>query len=235
MPGRARPWLAEALVHQAFTLRASRQPREYQRVMTKAINLYRKLSYPRGSEGRYSLLRDLAKSLWKAGQYHDALMVIEIVRGFGHENYFSIDHYEKLIRTSQRKSRAVRWRRVLAEHGLSLAIGSPDWQERYVHILGKTAGYLDDLAFNLAVQGRQAEAEARAAESAETYRQAVGFYQKLSEAQPATFFPDLATSLDTLAAELRKTGDPGDWKDAEAASTKAAMLRRGLGLPPDHS
>lgn len=344
-----RPWLAEALVHQAFTLRASGRPGEYERVMAQALDLYSRLSgekqchderhsdlddattvtfpapgshdatldpveqaaeiekaatgiwdklsetaetyrhlaktksgaflpdlkrtldrmgdwrllairksgdyralsseayriwriyldtfdnsYLWASYGPYHLLGDLAEPLWKAGQYQDALTVIEIARGLGCENYLSID-YQKWIHSWQRDCRTDRWRWILAQNGWSLAIGSPGWQKRYVRALGIIAGYMDDLAFELAVRGRKAEAEAEAAESAATYRRAVDIYRELSAAQPATFLPGLARSLDALAAELRKTGSPGHREKAEAESAEAAVIRCNLGLPSDHS
>jgi len=190
-------------------------------------------SYLWGSEGPYWLLRDLAKPLWKAGQYEDALTVIEIARAFGRENYSTTDHEKwihKRIRSKQREFGAERWRWNLAKNGWSLAMGSPEWQKRYARNLGTIAGYMDDLAFSLAVQGRKPEAELKAKKSAATWRQVVDIYWELSAAQPAAFLPYLATSLDTLAAELPKTGDSKDEKEAKAASAEAAALRTGNAL-----
>jgi hypothetical protein len=311
-PGDAaiRPWLAEALVCQAFTLRACGRRDEYDEIMAEALDIYRifscelryhdkKLdelprepvetyrhlaktesgaflpdlvralnsmsdhtagvflepadraaaheahriwaiylsnsdnSYLWGAEGAGSLISNLAKPLWKAGQYRDALTVIEIARGLGYKEYPST-YYEGAIQRLQRNSRSYRRRYLLAEKGWTLGMGNPGWQKSYAGYLDTLARYQDNLAFRRAVQGRKDEAAASATESAATYRQIVDIYRKLFEAQPASFLPDLAKSLDLLAAELRKTGNPADSEATESASAEAVMLRRARGLPPDH-
>ena len=186
-----------------------------------------------GRLGPYHLLSELALPLWKAGQYQDALTAIEIARGLGRESYTGL-HPEKMIHIPPWELRLYRWRRILAERGWSLAIGNRDWQKYHAYSLSVTAGYRDDNAFDLAVQGRRTEAKAMTAASVTAYREAIDIYRELSETQPTAYLPHLATSLEALAAELRKTGEPVGGEDAEDASAEATMLRRHLGLSPHH-
>ncbi len=84
----------------------------------------------------------------------------------------------------------------------------------------------------LQVKRREKDAAAAVNESAAMYRKVVEDYRELSKSRPAGFLADLAKSLDTLAAELRKTDGPQSKQEAEDASTEADAIRRSLGLVP---
>ena len=133
-----RPWLAEALVRQAFTLRACGRRDEYDEIMAEALDEYRKLSDLGHVGGWYGgpcrLISDLAEPLWKAGHYQDALTAIKIADSLGCREYTSID-YENEIQTWKRNSRAYRRRYILAENGWTLGRGSPEWQKSYAGCL----------------------------------------------------------------------------------------------------
>src|SRR5258708_13645428 len=55
--------------------------------------------------------------------------------------------------------------------------------------------------------------------------EAVGLYRDLARARPAAFTPDLALSVNNLAARL---SDPGRREEALAAATEAVTIRRDL-------
>jgi hypothetical protein len=185
-----------------------------------------------GNSGAYCLINDVALPLWKSGRLQDALTIIGIAREVGDAYWLSINYRSRAAEWTRTANR-YRWRKFLAERGWPDTIGNSDWRRSCAEALNIAGGYLDDHAFQLQVDGRETEAGAAIKRSVETYRKVVKIYRELSDSHPDRFLADLAKTLETLAAQLRKTNDPRHKREAQDASAEADAIRRSLALPVD--
>ena len=92
-------------------------------------------------------------------------------------------------------------------------------------VLGRLGRFTNDLGLRLAALGQHEEALTASGE-------AVAIFRGLAEADPATFLPDLATSLINLSTMLNNLGLR---EEALTAAAEAVDIYRRIGAPPTSS
>jgi tetratricopeptide (TPR) repeat protein len=175
-------------------------------------------AYLWGESGTFHLVEDLTRPLWKMGRRHEALAAIEVARLLNSASW-RLTHAQKMV-TLARKN--------VTRHPTPVAGKERNWQQEDAEALDSLGEALDDIAFELLLNGLSAEATRTANEAADSRREAVIIYRELSKKHPAGFLPELGKSLERLAIQLHKTGDEQDEEEARNAASEACTIRHAL-------